>query len=80
MLSIGKLCRIDSKDLHDIASTLVSEYGDNVYIYIFFLLIMLIAAVPAKINSIRKFGNSHVPLKLLRKVEREQYLGNCALE
>lgn len=78
MLSIGKLCRIDSKDLHDIASTLVSEYGDNVYIY--FLLIMLIAAVPTKINSIRKFGNSHVPLKLLRKVEREQHLGNCALE
>lgn len=41
---------------------------------------MLIAAVPTKINSIRKFGNSHVPLKLLRKVEREQHLGNCALE
>ena len=48
--------------------------------YICFLLIMLIAAVPAKINSIRKLGNSHVLLKIPRKEKggRKLHLENCA--
>ena len=35
MQSIVELYRIDLKNSHDIAATLVSEYGDNLYTFYF---------------------------------------------